>query len=227
MNDQRDELIRVGNERGFTLAEALIAAAVGSIILLGLYLSYDVNQATFIRGEQQTDLQQNARIAMDRIVRELRLAGHDPESPPVGCATAIQSATATNIKFIGDVNSDNATEGVEYTRDPACSPNCAIDPPKIRREQWSSIAAPSCSWSGSGGAQPLAERVIGLTFAYFNDADVCLGGVCVPPPNDVPAASLGDIRRISVTITTADTQTGSGARNFTLRGEVRPRNHGL
>lgn len=226
MNDRRDEWIRVGNEWGFTLAEALIAAAVGSIILLGLYLSYDVNQATFIRGEQQTDLQQNARIAMDRIVRELRLAGSDSQSPPIipaPCATGIQSATASSVSFIANVDSDGTTEKVEYTHDTVSSPQ------KIRREKWPTLAGPDCTtdWSASGGAQPLAERVTGLTFAYFNDADVCLGGVCTPPPNDVPAASLSDIRRVSVTITTADTQTGSGARNFTLRAEVRPRNHGL
>ncbi len=226
MDDRRDQWIRWTNERGFTLAEAIIAAAVGSVILLGLYLSYDVNRATFIRGEQQTDLQQNARIGMDRIVRELRLAGFDSQIPPIipaPCATAVQSATATSISFIADVDSDGTTEKVEYTYDTVSNPQ------KIRREEWPSLIGADCTlnWSASGGAQPLAERVTGLTFAYFNEADVCLGGICTPPPNDVPGASLGNIRRISVTITTADTQTGSGAMNFTLRAEVRPRNQGL
>jgi hypothetical protein len=93
-------------------------------------------------------------------VREVRLAGYDPQSPtiiPTPCATAIQSATATSISFIADVDSDGNSERVEYTHDPACNPNCAADPPKIRREEWPSLAGTNCTanWSASGGAQPL------------------------------------------------------------------------
>lgn len=219
-------------EAGFSLAESLIAVAISSVILLGLYLMYDVNQATFIRGEQQTDLQQNARIGMDRLVREVRLTGFDPQSPtiiPAPCATAIQSATRTSIGFIADVDSDGTTEKVEYTHDPACNPNCAVDPPKMRREEWPSLAGPDCTanWSASGGAQPLAERVTGLTLAYYDGSGVCLGGGCAAPPDPVPPGSLGSIRRISVAITTAGTQTGGGAPPFNLTAEIRPRNLGL
>ena len=93
MRDHRDRTIRPRREGGFTLAEVLIASTVSMIVLIGLYLLYDVNQATLIRGEQQTDLQQNARIGMDRIVRELRLVGSDlsgtlsPGGPTIPGAT--------------------------------------------------------------------------------------------------------------------------------------------
>jgi len=222
-------------EAGYSLAEILMATAISSVVLLALYLLYDLNQVTFVKGEQQADLQQNARIAMDRIVRELRLAGFYPEDPPVippVCLTAIQSATATGIRFVADVDSDGATERVEYTRDPACTPNCAADPPKIRRERWLPPAGPTCtSWSVAGGAQPFAERVTALAFTYYDANNNCLGGAAAPdcpaPANPVPAGSLGNIRRISVTITTQDAQIGSAAQAFTLRAEVRPRNLGL
>ena len=215
---------QVHGEAGFSLVESLIAVAISSVILLGLYLMYDVNQATFIRGEQQTDLQQNARIGMSRLVREVRLAGFDPQSPPIipaPCTTAIQSATATSISFIASVDSDSDTEKIEYTFDPACNPNCAVDPPKIRREEWTSLTGPDCTadWAASGGAQPLAERVTGLTFTFYDD-----GGNVLPTP--VPAGSLDDIRRIAVTITAADTVTGSVPYPFTLQADVRPRNLG-
>ncbi len=223
------------DEAGFSLAEVLIVTAISSVVLLGLYLLYDVNQVTFVKGEQQADLQQNARIAMDRIVRELRLAGFYPEDPPVippVCPTAIQSATATGIQFVADVDSDGTTERVEYTRDPACTPNCAADPPKIRRERWLPPAGPTCtSWSLAGGAQPFAERVTALAFTYYDANNICLGGAaaadCPAPANPVSAGNLGNIRRISITITTQDAQIGSTAQPFTLRAEVRPRNLGL
>ncbi|MFQ5988329.1 MAG: PilW family protein [Candidatus Methylomirabilales bacterium] len=222
-------------EMGFTLAETLVAVAISSIVLLGLYLVYDVNQATFVRGEQQTDLQQNARIGMDRLVRELRLAGSDPSetlttgppipggqarcsNPPPATPQAIENAEATCVRFYADVNADPSvlpedleTERVEYSFDAAAQ--------LLRRQKWIT--------TGTGGGQPLAERVSGLTFAYFDGTGVCLGGACATPPDPVPTGSLGSIRRIAVVITTADTQTGGGAPPFTLTAEIRPRNLGL
>jgi type IV pilus assembly protein PilW len=200
-----------------------MATAISSVVLLALYLLYDVNQVTFLKGEQQADLQQNARIAVDRIVRELRLAGFDPQTPtiiPAPCTTAIQSATATSIRFIADIDSDGTTERVEYSYDAACMPSCAVNPPKIRRQEWPSLVGPPCTtnWSVGGGVQPFAERVITLNFQYYDGA-----GALLP----TPVANPGDIRRISVTITTQDAQTGSKAQPFTLRAEVRPRNLGL
>jgi type IV pilus assembly protein PilW len=222
MADRYNRSRGVWGQAGFSLAEILMATAISSVVLLALYLLYDLNQVTFLKGEQQADLQQNARIAMDRIVRELRLAGFYPEDPPViplVCPTAIQSATATSVRFIADIDSDGTTERVEYTRDPACTPNCIDDPPKIRRERWSPPAGPTCtSWSVAGGAKSFAERVTTLNFQYYDGA-----GALLP----TPVASPGNIRRISVTITTQDAQTGSKAQPFTLRAEVRPRNLGL
>ncbi len=235
MGRQRDRFGDGRGEAGFSLAEVLTATAISGVVLLALYLLYDVNQVTFVKGEQQADLQQNARIAVDRIVRELRLAGFYPEEPPVippVCPTAIQSATATSIRFIADIDSDGTTERVEYTRDPACTPNCMENPPKIRRERWSPPAGPTCtSWSVAGGQTSFAERVTALAFTYYDASNTCLGGAAAPdcpaPPASVPGGSLGNIRRISVTVTTQDAQTGSKAQPFTLRAEVRPRNLGL
>jgi prepilin-type N-terminal cleavage/methylation domain-containing protein len=212
---------------GFTMAEVLIVTAISGVILLGLYLMYDVNQVTFVKGEQQADLQQNARIVMDRIVRELRLAGSERQTPPVipaSCTTAIQLAEATRINFIANIDDDDLTERVEYTYDGASSP------PNIKREQWPSFTGPGCaSWSASGGAQSFAERVTTVAFTYYDGNNACLGGAAAPdcPAPPVPTINLGNIRRISITITTQDAQIGSTAQPFTLRAEVRPRNLGL
>ncbi len=221
MRDHRDRTIRPRREGGFTLAEVLIASTVSMIVLLGLYLLYDVNQATLIRGEQQTDLQQNARIGMDRIVRELRLVGSDPSgtlSPsgplipgattncavPPAALQAIEIAEATCVRFYADVDSDLATERVEYSYNAATQ--------RLRRQVWTA--------AGTAGAQPLAERVTALTIAYHDAA----GNLLLFP---IPAGSLGGIRRISVIITTADTVTGRVPQPYTLRAEIRPRNLGL
>ena len=228
MADRYNRSRGVWGQAGFSLAEIVMATAISSVVLLALYLLYDINQVTFVKGEQQADLQQNARIAVDRIVRELRLAGSERQPTPVipaFCATAIQSATATSISFIANIDADDPTERVEYTYDNASNP------PRINRAQWTSAAGPGCNWSAPSGAQSFAERVTALRFTYYDANNVCLGGAAAPdcpaPVNPVPGGSLGNIRRISATITTQDAQTGSKAQPFTLRAEVRPRNLGL
>lgn len=206
-------------ERGFTVLEFLIASTIFLIVVLAVYLMYETNQATFAKGEKDADLQQNARVAMDRIVRELRMAGFDPQAKiPTPCATAIQSATATSIRFIADVDGDGTTERVEYTHNSTEK--------RIKRERWPSLKTGSTScvndsdWNDSGGAQPLAEKISGLTFAYYDPSNAV---ITVP----VASGSLGSIRRITITITASDTVPGQGTRSYTLTSEVRPRNLGL
>lgn len=225
-----DHHIRRQGLAGFSLVETLLAAAISVVVLLGLYLVYEVNQATFIRGEQQADLQQNARIGMDRLVRELRLAGSDPSGtlaggPPIPggkarCAgdppdppRAIENAEMRCVRFYADVEPEGslATERVEYSYDGGSR--------QLRRRVWTNAGT-------SAGAQPLAERVSAFSFAYYDRAGTCLGGACATPPDPVPAGSLDSIRRISVTLTTEDTDTRTVSRPFTLRAEVLPRNPG-
>ena len=217
-------------ERGFTFLEFLIASMIFIIVILAVYLMYETNQATFAKGEKDADLQQNARVAMDRLVRELRMAGFDIQATPIidtpsdttrPCDTAIQSATATSIRFIADVDPDPTpnsgcpsppcTERVEYSYDAAQK--------RIKREEWprltSSTSCNDSDWSASGGAKSLAEKISGLTFAYCCDTNAD-GNV-----------SLSEITLITVTITASDTIPGQGTRSYTVTSEVRPRNLGL
>src|SRR3970040_398633 len=125
MGKQRGRSGSWWGQAGFSLGEILMATAISSVFLRALFLLYDGNQVTFLKAEQQADLQQNARIAVDRIVRELRLAGSERQTPsviPASCATAIQLAEATRINFIANINEDDPTERVEYTYDNAANP---------------------------------------------------------------------------------------------------------
>ncbi|MFH0872843.1 MAG: prepilin-type N-terminal cleavage/methylation domain-containing protein, partial [bacterium] len=57
-------------EKGFTLIETLIASTIFVMVLLGLYVVYETNQSTYMRGEGRANLQQNARVALDQMTRE-------------------------------------------------------------------------------------------------------------------------------------------------------------
>ena len=194
-------------ERGFTLVETLIAGVLSSFVLLGIYLMYETNQVSFTKGERQTDIQQNARIGLDRIIRELRLAGIDPSATLGGGGTAFVVAEADRVQFYADVNSDGTTDRVEYRLDAAAQ--------VIRRQFWKSAVA-----TATAGAQQIVRTVTVLTFAYYDGSNN-------PLPTPVAAGILENIRRVSVTITTADTVTGQLQRPFTVQADVRPRNLGL
>jgi len=130
-------------EGGFTLVEALIGVGIFAIVLLSILQTFTANRVTYAKGEVKTSIQQNARAALELISRELRMVGYDPNhtTPLLGAGTTpattqrtIQSATATDIRFIADVNNPAGTgpdgwgDMIGYTYDATCS--------QLRRKVW-------------------------------------------------------------------------------------------
>ncbi len=60
---------------GVTLIELLIALVISSILVAGLYRTFLGQQKTANVQEQVIDMQQNARLAIQRMMREIRMAG--------------------------------------------------------------------------------------------------------------------------------------------------------
>lgn len=86
--------------RGFTLVEILIAISTFLIVVFAIYSSFESSRATYGAGEQRADIQQSARIAMELMEGDLRLAGY---GFPMGAGNAITAATPTSITFFGDL----------------------------------------------------------------------------------------------------------------------------
>jgi prepilin-type N-terminal cleavage/methylation domain-containing protein len=63
------------NRKGITLIELLVALGVSGILLAGVYRTFLSQQHTFTVQDQVVDMQQNARLAINRMTRELRMAG--------------------------------------------------------------------------------------------------------------------------------------------------------
>ncbi|MDE2180384.1 MAG: prepilin-type N-terminal cleavage/methylation domain-containing protein [candidate division NC10 bacterium] len=112
----RDETSK--RQAGFSLVEMLIAAAILPVVLYAIYSMYETNMTTATLGNKKTELQQNARVALDFMEREIRMAGYNP-SCTQNCPNAIQgtSLSATDLCFIAGVNGDNTTEMVRYRFD--------------------------------------------------------------------------------------------------------------
>jgi len=63
------------NRKGMTLIELLVALSVSGILIAGVYRTFVSQQHTFTVQEQVVDMQQNVRLSITRMTRELRMAG--------------------------------------------------------------------------------------------------------------------------------------------------------
>jgi prepilin-type N-terminal cleavage/methylation domain-containing protein len=62
------------NQHGFTLAELLVAAAVTGLVMAGVFVVQRGGQQAYLLGSNRVETQQNARVALDLMTRELRSA---------------------------------------------------------------------------------------------------------------------------------------------------------
>ena len=92
----------MSNERGYSLAELLSAMAVLTLLLAGLLVTFQEGQNVYSFGAGRSEVQQNARVALDRMLRELRTAAQ------------ITTATSNDIQFTF-VDDSGASVTVEYS----------------------------------------------------------------------------------------------------------------
>jgi hypothetical protein len=60
---------------GISLVEILIALVISAILIAGVYRMFIRQQKTYTTQEQIADMQQNVRIAINKMIREIRMAG--------------------------------------------------------------------------------------------------------------------------------------------------------
>jgi prepilin-type N-terminal cleavage/methylation domain-containing protein len=90
----------MNSERGFTLTELMVACAVIGVVMAGVFALQQQGQFAYLWGAARVEVQQNARLALDLMTRELR------------SATAVSSCASTSIGFTA---SDGAT-AMSYDR---------------------------------------------------------------------------------------------------------------
>jgi prepilin-type N-terminal cleavage/methylation domain-containing protein len=210
---------------GYSLPEVLIASVVLVIVLMAIYIVYDTGIQDYARGTARADVQQNVRVALDNMARELRTAGYSPSAtgcttPPSGTITAI-STSPVSVTFLADVgklNNDGCLDQVTYTFVPPtdltkpCDSSNPATIGSITRsiQEWSAGA-----WSPvTPTAYDVAQCVTALTMTYYDSS-----GATITNPADV-----GKITRITVSITGTENTRGWGVRTYTLTSDVRLRN---
>ena len=88
------------SETGFTIIELLIAMSVASLVAMSGFALFNQSNASFQTQENVGEAQQNARVAMDRISRDIRTAGFGLPTPPYTLSYA--GASFSNPVTVGD-----------------------------------------------------------------------------------------------------------------------------
>jgi prepilin-type N-terminal cleavage/methylation domain-containing protein len=90
------------DQRGFTLLELLITLSIFLIVLFSVYMVHETNTVSYERSEMRIDIQQNARVALATMERELRMAGYGVPRQLAG-VSMISDARPRAITFRADL----------------------------------------------------------------------------------------------------------------------------
>lgn len=173
------------DQRGFTLAELLVVVALVGLVMAGLLGLIMSGQQAFWFGSNQVDAQQNLRVGIERMVREIREAGYDPVPPdtaPATCASppcytfsaiaAGQTATSLMLQYNWN-GSGTPTSGSHIDAGLVNDPlRCPAGTAACRGEQVTySFGGGNLTRQESGvdaTPQVVASGLTGLTFAYLD-----------------------------------------------------------
>lgn len=245
------------NSAGFTLVELGVAMVVFAMVGVAIYgIMIHTSQAGRM-GSTITEAQQNARAALDTILRDLREMGYG--LGPLS-RVPVETASEYRVTFVLDQNEDGIIgpgERVTYFLDKDNTDPLVVDTPNpddyvLRRV----ISTPTdlAAAPGSGKGQVVAYCVTQRTpgnagwnvplFTYFNGSGASLMGGD-PDPDDsafgstVPDSSLGQpsgsglsnlVQTVRVEVVAEATHQDPETHDFKqvrVTGTIHPRNFGL
>jgi prepilin-type N-terminal cleavage/methylation domain-containing protein len=190
---------KVERERGVTLIELMIVIGIMGIVIAAMYNMFNFQQKSYSVQDNVAVMQQNVRVGLEYMVKEIRMAGYIPEGIPydvtdppdvipvsgsrddddevTGASFSdnvneeIEEATADSIAIQADVDNDGASEVVRYT----CSYDAGESTTYLTRQTWRWDGA---NWNddldGDGsadGPQVIAEDIDAIAFDYALLAD--------------------------------------------------------
>ena len=207
--------------RGFSLVEMLIGSTVFVVVLLAILMILDISQRDYASGAAKSDVQENVRVALESMARELRMAGYAPSSTPNSdCAAppcGVTALTLSSVTFQAnvDLTQPAVIDKVIYAFVPPtdatkpCDPSDSTTVGKITR----SVQA------GVGGAWSPSTPIAG-------DVAQCMTALSITSYDSTGAvtAVAANVRRLNISITGVENARGTSSRSYTVTTDVRLRN---
>ena len=213
-------------QAGFTLVELMVAMSIFLLILVGIFQVFDPSHRAYQTSERKLDVQQNARVAMDTMARQIRMTGYFPENIDTDTANdlsnRIQAASESALAIAGDLDGSGASNAFTF----------CLDNTGLRRAR--GAIGTAASYTCANG-QLLAESVTALTFAYFDSANNPIPNPPTAPynldgqafgvaPAFATTTERAAVRRIVIMVTARESVPGQPAQTYTLASDVRLRN---
>lgn len=190
--------------------ELLVSMSIGLVVLAAVAKTFTVQSRQNTAEEQISQMQQNARAALDLMVREIQMAKYNPAGTAFSSGYGV-TYNASQLEIKADMNGDGSistssgsVEDIIYAHDSANL--------QITRKLGS-----------SGTAAIVADNITAFTFSYY-----AANGSAV-----TSAANSGDIRKVTVSITARTAKpdpsftSNSGYRTYQISADVTPPNMAL
>jgi len=189
--------------------ELLVSMSIGLVVLAALAKTFSVQSRQNTAEEQIAQMQQNARAALDLMVREIQMAKYNPAGSAFSSGYGVTfNSSQLEIKADMDGNgsistSSGSVEDIIYAHD---STNL-----QITRKL------------GSGGAEIVADNITAFSFSYYDTNGAAVSSL----------ANSGNIRKVTVSITARTARpdpsfiTNSGYRTYQISADITPPNMAL
>jgi len=182
------------NHKGFSLMELMLAMAVASVLMAGIFTFHQSQVKTNITQQELVDMQQDARVAMYLMTSEIRMAGCDPQN---STGATIRTAGAAQIAFDSDQDGDGVinvnTERFYYALSNDADNDGVADgtPCNLNRGDWDPPAAPV-----PVTLNPVALNIDALNFVYLDGA----GNVLDDDGNGNVTTNIDAIRTVQISL---------------------------
>ena len=192
--------LRLGNRprglshAGFSMIELLIVIGILAILFTFMYKGFERLDRYYTAENVKANTQQSARIGIEMMVQDIRLAGLNP----LGTAGAgVVAAGPTSFQFTADANFDGDLD------DPFENITYDLNGTDLRQRNSNLLLSPNF--------EVLLSNVTALAFTYLDDTGI-------------PTANLADIRTVGITLTVNRPAGRDGTVSRTYTTQVRCRN---
>ncbi len=109
--------MKINNRKGITLIELLVALIVLGLTIAGIYRLFIAQTKAYTIQDQVVEVQQGIRVAMEILLRDLRMAGFDDDSPTSNISVITPLVVGDESIAVSYEYDSNTLYTVSYWRD--------------------------------------------------------------------------------------------------------------